>query len=358
VKKLNFDINGFSINFSYSEAFNAKKMVVDHFGVWMKDNNSESVELNLRLMEMNNDIIKEYESMVYSQIVEDYFKKTNNLIWRLSFEKKIVDNSFSMLKLNERNVIMKIDIDSKSIDIYCDVNEFFEGAHVANEIITETIKIMYVHFMEARGFIVVHASCVDIDGKGVLYVGDSGAGKTTTLINTLDMNNAKCVSNDSVFIKQEKGKIIAIGVPHTFNIRPNSVHLYKDLKIHETITTLIKNIKVSVEKIVFNHVDIIKDNINKTFVDEILFLECDYDSDNTVLIEIDKNLAKDIFTSNVKSYNNPKMMNFHEFFVRDQSYNTEYIDNTIDSVFTLSQQHKMCWAKDIREFIGQRYKEA
>jgi len=87
-------------------------------------------------------------------------------------------------------------------------------------------------------------------------------------------------------------------------------------------------------------------------------LECDYDSDNTVLIEIDKNLAKDIFTSNVKSYNNPKMMNFHEFFVRDQSYNTEYIDNTIDSVFTLSQQHKMCWAKDIREFIGQRYKEA
>ena len=60
---------------------------------------------------------------------------------------------------------------------------------------------------------IIHASSVDINGKGVVILGKSGAGKSNLAIKLISMG-AKLISDDQTHFKLKENKII-ISKPKT-----------------------------------------------------------------------------------------------------------------------------------------------
>ena len=63
------------------------------------------------------------------------------------------------------------------------------------------------------GFVPVHASGIDIDGEAVLFIGNKGSGKTTSMFACANNGKSKIVSNDMVFLKTNDENISIKGWP-------------------------------------------------------------------------------------------------------------------------------------------------
>ena len=55
----------------------------------------------------------------------------------------------------------------------------------------------------------IHASCVSIKNKGVLFIGNSGSGKSDIALRLITDYKANLVADDRVDIKSKGNKIIA-----------------------------------------------------------------------------------------------------------------------------------------------------
>lgn len=55
----------------------------------------------------------------------------------------------------------------------------------------------------------IHASCLELDKRGILFVGDSGAGKSDMVLRLIEEKKAHLVADDRVDIKKYKEQIIA-----------------------------------------------------------------------------------------------------------------------------------------------------
>jgi len=62
-----------------------------------------------------------------------------------------------------------------------------------------------------------HATCVDVDGIGVLILGDAGAGKSDLALRLID-GGAKLVADDRTDVRREGGLLIATA-PHALKGR-------------------------------------------------------------------------------------------------------------------------------------------
>ncbi len=58
-----------------------------------------------------------------------------------------------------------------------------------------------------------HATCVELDGKGILIAGPSGSGKSDLALRLMDAG-AILVSDDYVDLKEENGQIVAHSAPN------------------------------------------------------------------------------------------------------------------------------------------------
>ncbi len=94
----------------------------------------------------------------------------------------------------------------------------------------------------------VHASCVELMGKGLLICGKSGTGKSDLCLRLIDLG-ARLVADDQTQIENVGGKLIAscpeplrglleirgIGIVHTPFIPQTEIHLKLDLRTEEKI---------------------------------------------------------------------------------------------------------------------------
>lgn len=55
----------------------------------------------------------------------------------------------------------------------------------------------------------IHASCISLDGRGILFLGASGAGKSDLSLRLITSFGAKLVADDRVDIKITNDKVIA-----------------------------------------------------------------------------------------------------------------------------------------------------
>lgn len=55
----------------------------------------------------------------------------------------------------------------------------------------------------------IHASCISLGGRGILFLGDSGAGKSDLSLRMITSFGAKLVADDRVDIKITNDKVIA-----------------------------------------------------------------------------------------------------------------------------------------------------
>jgi hypothetical protein len=85
------------------------------------------------------------------------------------------------------------------------------------------------HFFQFHGAAVMHASGVEVDGKGYLFLGDSGAGKST--ISTFfeeKIGEGKVYSDDRIVVREVNGKWMMYGTPWhgTFaRIKPEGIEI-------------------------------------------------------------------------------------------------------------------------------------
>ncbi len=84
--------------------------------------------------------------------------------------------------------------------------------------------------LEDNGYATFHASCADINGSGVLVIGNPGAGKSTLCLSLCKFQKARFVANDRVFIKKESEELSV--VPFSFATKINKGTL-KTLEINE-----------------------------------------------------------------------------------------------------------------------------
>jgi hypothetical protein len=74
--------------------------------------------------------------------------------------------------------------------------------------------------------IILHAACVSIDGKGYLFAGTSGAGKSTISEIWSKVPKATVVTDERVLIREQDGAIWAYGTPWH-----GTAHIHKNLGV-------------------------------------------------------------------------------------------------------------------------------
>jgi len=86
-------------------------------------------------------------------------------------------------------------------------------------IISRFIREIAFRRLQNQQYVMFHSSAVEIDGKGVLIIGDSGAGKTTLALTLCRFYNAKYVSNDRILLKFNNDGIegVTFGIPVKMN---------------------------------------------------------------------------------------------------------------------------------------------
>jgi hypothetical protein len=81
------------------------------------------------------------------------------------------------------------------------------------------------HLLDQRGYFVLHASTVSIDGHAVAFVGESGVGKTTTAMGCL-LNGHRVLSDDVAAIAlTDAGPVVRSGYP-SMKLDPEAVEAF------------------------------------------------------------------------------------------------------------------------------------
>ena len=82
--------------------------------------------------------------------------------------------------------------------------------------------------LRTHGCYLLHASGASRNGRGILFVGSSFSGKTTTCLN-LVLNGWQLISNDVVMVQERNGEIMAMPMPDKITIRPKTLTLLPQL---------------------------------------------------------------------------------------------------------------------------------
>ena len=83
---------------------------------------------------------------------------------------------------------------------------------------------LLVHLMIRTGFYVIHASCVELGGKGIVITGNSGKGKSTAAYSMARRGHPILADDRLLLVKQ--GGYRGIGVTDVVKIRPEAVNLF------------------------------------------------------------------------------------------------------------------------------------
>ena len=81
------------------------------------------------------------------------------------------------------------------------------------EVFLELLVAGFYSYMSQKDTILMHASAVEHEGKGIVFTAASGVGKTTQAELWEKYKNAKILNGDKVFLKQEEDGIHAWGSP-------------------------------------------------------------------------------------------------------------------------------------------------
>ena len=75
-------------------------------------------------------------------------------------------------------------------------------------------ELLLVHYLSQRSGVIVHGcGIVDETGAGYLFVGHSGAGKTTTALLWNDLPGVTILSDDRIVLRRSEGRVLMHGTP-------------------------------------------------------------------------------------------------------------------------------------------------
>jgi len=168
--------------------------------------------------------------------------KINNLIFKVDFSNEfvlsLVHPKFAHLEISaSENAQHTFEVFSNNNDTFLLVNNEFIGAWSTNDIHFFQGKfsmelIQKIHQKEEREWLgVFHASAVSNGEKAILFLGDSGNGKSTSLA-ILQANGFTCLADDFVPVDANKQEVYSF--PASISIKKNSLEtllpLYPELE--------------------------------------------------------------------------------------------------------------------------------
>lgn len=226
LQKLN---NGISTQSIAEQFFNeidisleeAKEIVLQIKNTFLKEEKTKFIKSNNNLKN-----IKKPKTFKHIK-----FYKINNVIFKVSFfgdkEKSFVHPKFAHLVINkvtENNYTFDVFIDKDYIFLY--VNNHFIGSWNSSEIHYFQGKfsmelIQKIHQKKEDEWLgVFHASAISNGKKSMLFLGDSGNGKSTSLA-LLQANGFTCLADDFVPIDAKKQEVYSF--PAAISIKKNSL---------------------------------------------------------------------------------------------------------------------------------------
>lgn len=91
------------------------------------------------------------------------------------------------------------------------------------------LDAMLYTLLDARHLVAVHAACLAKNGSGVLFAGDSGAGKSS-LAYACARRGWTYVSDDATWLVRRETGLLVVGNPETFRFRPTISVLFPELQ--------------------------------------------------------------------------------------------------------------------------------
>lgn len=85
------------------------------------------------------------------------------------------------------------------------------------------INSQYMNWLQQHGWLICHASCLDVAGRGIAMAGLSGGGKSTLMLEMMDSTDVKYVTNDRLFVHRERERVEAAGIPKLPRINPGTI---------------------------------------------------------------------------------------------------------------------------------------
>lgn len=85
------------------------------------------------------------------------------------------------------------------------------------------INSQYMNWLQHNGWLICHASGLEIKGHGVGLAGFSGGGKSTLMLNLLDDDGVNYLTNDRLFIRSNSSGVQARGIPKLPRINPGTI---------------------------------------------------------------------------------------------------------------------------------------
>ena len=85
------------------------------------------------------------------------------------------------------------------------------------------INSQYMNWLQNRGWLICHAAGITHNDHCLAMAGLSGGGKSTLMLNMLELPQTRFLSNDRLFIRKENTHIAAAGIPKLPRINPGTI---------------------------------------------------------------------------------------------------------------------------------------
>ncbi len=96
------------------------------------------------------------------------------------------------------------------------------------------INSQYMNWLQRNGWLICHASGLEIRGHGVGLAGFSGGGKSTLMLNLLEENSVNYLTNDRLFIRFTNNHVLARGIPKLPRINPGTI--VHNARLHQLLS--------------------------------------------------------------------------------------------------------------------------
>ncbi|MDQ7734139.1 HprK-related kinase B [Halomonas sp. SpR1] len=85
------------------------------------------------------------------------------------------------------------------------------------------INNQFLNHHQRNGYLLGHASAVEIDGQVTAIAASSGGGKSTLMLKALETAKARFLSNDRILFKPENGQVSVLGVAKHPRVNPGTL---------------------------------------------------------------------------------------------------------------------------------------
>jgi hypothetical protein len=110
-------------------------------------------------------------------------------------------------------MLVRFDPKVETVRVFCSDEFVVDGVSTWNPVLYPVDLILLMYYLSARSGAIVHASGMVIDGRGFLFAGRSGAGKTTISKRFALRKGVRGLSDDRIIVRKTEESFAMFGTP-------------------------------------------------------------------------------------------------------------------------------------------------